>query len=36
MKKLVSAHKLDAGKNPMTYGTGFKEIWEIGLDMKGR
>ena len=22
-------HKLDAGKNPQTYGTGIKEIWEL-------
>ncbi|MBK7877175.1 MAG: electron transfer flavoprotein-ubiquinone oxidoreductase [Planctomycetes bacterium] len=28
-KHLVKRHKLDAGKNPQTYGTGIKEIWEI-------
>src|SRR5262249_21270073 len=28
-KHLVKRHKLDVGKNPQTYGTGIKEIWEI-------
>jgi electron-transferring-flavoprotein dehydrogenase len=28
-KSLVKQHKLDEGKNPQTYGTGVKEIWEI-------
>jgi electron-transferring-flavoprotein dehydrogenase len=28
-KHLVRRHKLDAGKNPQTYGTGIKEIWEL-------
>ncbi|MFN0207962.1 MAG: 4Fe-4S dicluster domain-containing protein [Planctomycetota bacterium] len=35
-KQLIKDHNLDAGKNPMTYGTGFKEIWEIKNDMKGK
>jgi electron-transferring-flavoprotein dehydrogenase len=35
-KKLIHDRKLDAGKNPMTYGTGFKEIWEVSRDMKGQ
>ncbi|MBI3818572.1 MAG: electron transfer flavoprotein-ubiquinone oxidoreductase [Planctomycetes bacterium] len=35
-KKLVAEKKLDAGRNPMTYGTGFKEIWEIKQDLKGK
>jgi len=29
-KGLVRDLELDAGKNPQTYGTGVKEIWEIG------
>jgi len=29
-KGLVRDLKLDAGKNPQTYGTGIKEIWELG------
>jgi electron-transferring-flavoprotein dehydrogenase len=28
-KHLIRRHKLDAGKNPQTYGTGIKEIWEL-------
>ncbi len=39
-KHLVQRHKLDAGKNPQTYGTGIKELWEIpperGAEWKGR
>jgi electron-transferring-flavoprotein dehydrogenase len=39
-KHLVKRHKLDAGKNPQTYGTGIKELWEIpperGAEWKGR
>lgn len=35
-KKLIADKKLDAHKNPMTYGTGFKEIWEIKKDIKGK
>lgn len=35
-KKLIADHRLDAGKNPMTYGTGFKEIWEIQSDWAGK
>lgn len=35
-KKLIEELKLDAGKNPMTYGTGFKEVWEIRQDLAGR
>jgi electron-transferring-flavoprotein dehydrogenase len=29
-KALVKTLDLDAGRNPQTYGTGIKEIWEIG------
>ncbi|MFT7668217.1 MAG: electron-transferring-flavoprotein dehydrogenase [Planctomycetota bacterium] len=29
-KGLVRDLKLDAGRNPQTYGTGIKEIWDIG------
>jgi electron-transferring-flavoprotein dehydrogenase len=29
-KSLTRDLKLDAGKNPQTYGTGIKEIWDIG------
>jgi len=29
-KALIRDLQLDAGKNPQTYGTGVKEIWEIG------
>jgi electron-transferring-flavoprotein dehydrogenase len=29
-KGLVRELQLDAGRNPQTYGTGIKEIWEIG------
>jgi electron-transferring-flavoprotein dehydrogenase len=28
-KHLIARHRLDAGKNPQTYGTGIKEVWEI-------
>jgi electron-transferring-flavoprotein dehydrogenase len=39
-KHLVKRHKLDAGKNPQSYGTGIKELWEIppdrGAEWKGR
>ncbi len=39
-KHLVKRHQLDAGKNPQTYGTGIKELWEItperGAEWKGR
>jgi electron-transferring-flavoprotein dehydrogenase len=39
-KHLVKRHALDAGKNPQTYGTGIKELWEIpaerGAEWKGR
>jgi electron-transferring-flavoprotein dehydrogenase len=39
-KHLVKRHQLDAGKNPQTYGTGVKELWEIppdrGAEWKGR
>jgi electron-transferring-flavoprotein dehydrogenase len=39
-KHLVRRHDLDAGKNPQTYGTGVKELWEIpperGAEWKGR
>jgi electron-transferring-flavoprotein dehydrogenase len=35
-KKLISERKLDAGKNPAAYGTGFKEIWEIKQDIAGK
>jgi electron-transferring-flavoprotein dehydrogenase len=28
-KHLIRRHALDAGKNPQTYGTGIKEVWEI-------
>jgi electron-transferring-flavoprotein dehydrogenase len=28
-KHLIARHELDRGKNPQTYGTGIKEIWEI-------
>ena len=39
-KHLVRRHRLDAGKNPQTYGTGIKELWEIpaerGAEWKGR
>ncbi len=35
-KKLVAERKLDAGKNPMTYGTGLKEIWETKQDLAGK
>jgi len=28
-KHLVRRHALDEGKNPQTYGTGIKEVWEI-------
>ncbi len=39
-KHLVKRHKLDVGKNPQTYGTGIKEIWEIpterGAEWLGR
>ncbi len=34
-KHLIKRFKLDAGKNPQTYGTGIKEIWEIPAD-RGR
>jgi electron-transferring-flavoprotein dehydrogenase len=30
VKGLVRDLKLDEGRNPQTYGTGIKEIWEIG------
>ncbi|MFT7485468.1 MAG: electron-transferring-flavoprotein dehydrogenase [Candidatus Paceibacteria bacterium] len=29
-KALIKSQRLDAGKNPQTYGTGIKEIWDIG------
>jgi len=39
-KHLVKRHALDAGRNPQTYGTGIKELWEIpaerGAEWKGR
>jgi electron-transferring-flavoprotein dehydrogenase len=39
-KHLVKRHKLDTAKNPQTYGTGIKEIWEIpaerGAEWLGR
>lgn len=39
-KHLVQRHALDAGKNPQTYGTGIKEVWEIpaerGAEWLGR
>jgi electron-transferring-flavoprotein dehydrogenase len=39
-KHLVRRHKLDAGKNPQTYGTGIKELWELpaerGAEWLGR
>ncbi|MEY3262755.1 MAG: hypothetical protein RL717_232 [Pseudomonadota bacterium] len=28
-KQLISGYKLDAGKDPQTYGIGIKELWEI-------
>ena len=28
-KHLVRRHRLDEGRNPQTYGTGVKEVWEI-------
>jgi electron-transferring-flavoprotein dehydrogenase len=28
-KHLIQRHKLDEGRNPQTYGTGIKEIWEV-------
>ena len=28
-KELIAGYKLDAGKNPQTYGIGIKELWEI-------
>src|SRR5262249_19960073 len=28
-KHLIRRHALDAGKNPQTYGTGVKELWEV-------
>ena len=31
-KHLVRRHKLDAGRNPQTYGTGIKELWELPAD----
>ncbi len=33
-KSLIRDFKLDAGKNPQTYGTGIKEIWDIGESAK--
>lgn len=39
-KHLIKRHKLDAGRNPQTYGTGIKEIWEVAPEVaalwKGR
>ena len=39
-KHLVRRHDLAAGKNPQTYGTGIKEVWEIpaerGAEWRGR
>jgi electron-transferring-flavoprotein dehydrogenase len=39
-KHLVLRHALDAGKNPQTYGTGIKELWEVpperGAEWLGR
>jgi electron-transferring-flavoprotein dehydrogenase len=39
-KHLVKRFKLDEGKNPQTYGTGIKELWEIpaerGAEWRGR
>jgi len=39
-KHLIKRCALDAGKNPQTYGTGIKEIWEVpestGKDWVGR
>ena len=39
-KTLVRRHGLDAGKNPQTYGTGVKELWqvtpEVGRQMFGK
>ncbi len=39
-KHLIRHFKLDAGKNPQTYGTGIKELWEVpeerGKEMLGQ
>jgi len=39
-KHLVRRHALDAGKNPQSYGTGIKELWELpaerGAEWLGR
>lgn len=35
-KKLIAERKLDSGKNPATYGTGFKEIWEVKQGIPGK
>src|SRR4030095_2744679 len=35
-KKLVQQRALQSGKNPMTYGTGLKEIWETKHDLAGK
>jgi electron-transferring-flavoprotein dehydrogenase len=32
-KQLISKYKLDAGRDPQTYGLGIKEIWEIDPKM---
>jgi len=35
-KKLVAERRLQDGRNPMTFGTGLKEIWETKHDLKGK
>jgi electron-transferring-flavoprotein dehydrogenase len=36
LKKLLAERRLQEGRNPMTYGTGLKEIWETQQDLAGK